>query len=565
MSNAKLTPTELLAEFARFPEMNPGPVVHMDRTGVISLANTAAREFFGRDGLTGASWRTICDALDDATWRRVIELGERVSLELDRDGRCVMFTHVRSPTDLSVFAFGADITERRKAERTLALQAAELEQVARFPDMNPGPVLRLDLDGCVLLANVAARRVFGSSVVGRKWREMVPAVTDERWQTIVAADGVVPVEARVETVDYVLAHRRDHAGRLVFVFGADVSAQKSAERALRHSEKLAMLGTLAAGVTHELNNPAAATCRAAEQLREAFRAREAATRALDATALPDDARMQLLAIDAAGRERALRQEMLDPMARADREAALEDWLVARHVPDAWQLAPSLAAQDVTIETLDALSADVPADSVAPAVTWLATGFPVHALLNDIRDGSARIAEIVQALKVYSHLGQAPVQSVDLRTEIDSTLVILRSKLRNGITVKREFDDGVPEVAASGGELNQVWTHLINNAVDALGGEGTITIRTRRDGAWAVVEIEDDGPGIPAEHQSRVFDPFFTTKEPGKGTGLGLATSHSIVTDQHRGRIAVRSHPGCTCFTVMLPLDAVAAPASRSPS
>jgi len=276
-----------LAELARFPEMNPGPVVQLDRSGTILLANTAARTFFGRDTLIGLSWLDVCDTMDTAAWAGVLEQDERTSLEVERDARCVMFTHVRSASDQTVFAFGADITERRRAEHRARDQAAALAEVARFPDMNPGPVLRLDLAGCVLLANLAARRVFGAELVGRSWLDIAPGMTAEQWRIIVAATDIVSLEARVGDADFVFAHRRDHQGALVFVFGADVSAQKRAERALRQSDKLATLGTLAAGVAHELNNPAAAARRAAQQLGETLVMRDAANLALSAVTLPN--------------------------------------------------------------------------------------------------------------------------------------------------------------------------------------------------------------------------------------------------------------------------------------
>jgi signal transduction histidine kinase len=194
--------------------------------------------------------------------------------------------------------------------------------------------------------------------------------------------------------------------------------------------------------------------------------------------------------------------------------------------------------------------------------WSASLYPAYALMFEIGQGSARISEIVGALKSYSYLGQAPVQSVDVHDGLDNTLVILRNKLRLGITVRREYGNHLPRVQAHGSELNQVWTNLINNAIDALGGSGTITIRTRRRDGWAVVEIEDDGPGIPEDIQPRIFDPFFTTKAPGEGTGLGLSTSYSIVTEKHRGELRVESHPGFTCFSVRLPPEAASEPAAE---
>ena len=190
---------------------------------------------------------------------------------------------------------------------------------------------------------------------------------------------------------------------------------------------------------------------------------------------------------------------------------------------------------------------------------LTTVFRVHTLSYEIGQGSARISEIVGALKSYSYLGQAPVQAVDLHEGLDNTLVILRNKLKVGIRVHRDYGADVPRVPAYGSELNQVWTNLLDNAADAMGGKGEITIRTRREPGWAVVEICDNGPGIPQSVQARIFDPFFTTKAPGKGMGLGLSTSYSIITDKHKGTVSVASRPGRTWFTVRLPLQSATQP------
>jgi signal transduction histidine kinase len=233
------------------------------------------------------------------------------------------------------------------------------------------------------------------------------------------------------------------------------------------------------------------------------------------------------------------------------------------VPGAWELAPALAAQELEPAALDQLSAALPVAALGTALVWLAAAFPVHALLHEIGQCAGRMSEIVDALRGYTYLGQAPVQPVDLHHGIDNTLVILRNKLKQGITVRRDYCSDLPLVPAYGSELNQVWTNLLDNAADAMNGKGTITIRTRRRDGWAVVEVEDDGPGIPADAVSRVFEPFFTTKAPGAGTGLGLSTSYAIITKKHRGAVTVESEPGLTRFTVRLPLEGQLAAAKNS--
>ncbi|MGH9258936.1 MAG: sensor histidine kinase, partial [Acidimicrobiales bacterium] len=327
---------------------------------------------------------------------------------------------------------------------------------------------------------------------------------------------------------------------------------------LRQSEKLATLGTLAAGVAHELNNPAAATRRAAEQLREAFARLERDHLRLDAVALTPAGRDELRSLEEQARVRAARPGDLDALTRADRETAVEAWLEEHGVADPWDVAPPLVGLGVQPSALSQLATALPGDALGPALASAASAYLVYSLLHEIGQGSARVSEIVGALKSYSFLGEAPVRAVDLHEGLDNTLVILRSKLKEGIRVHREYAADLPPVPAHGSELNQVWTNLLDNAADAMGGQGAITIRTHRAAGWAVVEIEDDGPGIPIAIQSKVFDPFFTTKAPGKGTGLGLSTSYSIVTGTHRGTIAVESRPGFTRFTVRLPLESPSA-------
>ena len=196
----------------------------------------------------------------------------------------------------------------------------------------------------------------------------------------------------------------------------------------------------------------------------------------------------------------------------------------------------------------------PEPKFAIVIDWLSFKHTIYSLVSDIGLGTDRIVDLVKALKSYTFMDQAEVQAVDVREGLDNTLIILQNKLKGGVTVVRDYADDVQVIDASAGELNQVWTNLIDNAIDAMGGEGTLIVRTRQEGPWIVVEIEDDGPGIPEENRSRIFEPFFTTKGPGDGTGLGLNISRNLVVQKHRGEISVESKPGRTCFAVRLPLD-----------
>ena len=448
-------------------------------------------------------------------------------------------------------ALAAEI-ERLKAE--VARLSADLAEHERFPDINPGPLFRMDRDAIVILANIAARTVFGDSLVGCCWRDVCPGMTMDLWKRILSTDEIIRLETRVGELEFVFQHRNDAHSGLIFCFGSDVTMQRQAERTLRQSEKMATLGTLAAGIAHELNNPAAATRRAADQLREAFARLETAQTLRDKANFSDGERTLLKNLAERAAEAARHPGDLDAMTRADREAEVEDWLEAHGFAEPWEMAPALVSAGFERPALEDVARQLGSDALTAAIAWIGAALPVYALAYEIGNGSARISEIVGALKSYSYLGQAPVQEIDLREGLDNTLIILRSKLKQGIDVRRDYGADVPRVLAHGSELNQVWTNLLDNAADALGGKGHITIRTRLQDPWAVVEIEDDGPGIPDEVQPKIFDPFFTTKEPGKGTGLGLATTYSIIRNKHHGEIGFQSRPGRTVFTVKLPLE-----------
>jgi signal transduction histidine kinase len=281
---------------------------------------------------------------------------------------------------------------------------------------------------------------------------------------------------------------------------------------------------------------------------------EGAQRQLQRCAFSDAQWQTLQELGHYARTRATQPTEFDALARGDREYELEAWLEARGVSDAWEYASTLVNLSYSTQELGAMAEHFAADQLPTVICWLKATYDISGLLNEIGQGAERISQIVKALKTYSYLDQAPVQAVDVHEGLDNTLVILRHKLESGIGVRREYAPDLPRIQAYGSELNQVWTNILDNAADAMDGQGQIIIRTRQDGDWIVVEIEDNGPGIPPEIQPRLFDPFFTTKPPGQGTGLGLDISYNIIAHRHRGDIKVISRPGTTCFQVWLPVN-----------
>jgi signal transduction histidine kinase len=337
------------------------------------------------------------------------------------------------------------------------------------------------------------------------------------------------------------------------------------EVTLRQNEKLATLGKLSAGMAHELNNPAAAVLRSAAQLQAAIDNLKRVNLHLADLDLSPPQMQALLEIDRLIQDRAKQLPESDDLSgsaaitRSDREAEVEAWLSAKEVLRAWEFAPSLVNIGLSPGDLETFDTTFSAAQLQQVIEWLHCTYTASMLVNEIGVGAGRISELVRALKSYAYLDQAPLQPVDIHQGLDDTLVILRSKLKQGVAVQRQYAPDLPHILAYGSELNQVWTNLIDNAIDALladdqaPAQPVITLRTFKQGEWVLVEVEDNGPGIPEQALSRLFDPFFTTKPPGKGTGLGLNISHNIIVQKHHGKIDVESRPGETRFTVHLPI------------
>ena len=317
-------------------------------------------------------------------------------------------------------------------------------------------------------------------------------------------------------------------------------------------QQLLALGALSAGLTHELNNPAAAALRANAALRD----RVAGMRHKLAMLAKEDVDPRLLRLLVDVQEEAVQAvpeaPKLTPIQESEREDALSEWLDEHGVPDGWELAPIFVGAGTTPEFLDRVADQAPPAMLEGAVRWLAYTLETELLMHEITDSVARISSLVAAAKQYSNMDRAPHERVDIHAGLKSTLVMLAGKLR-GLEVVKDFDTSLPKVPVYAGELNQVWTNLIDNAVQAMDGHGTLTVRTSMDGDRVRVEIGDTGPGVPEKLRQRIFEPFFTTKPVGQGTGLGLDVCYRIVVGRHGGDLAVESRPGDTRFIVRLPL------------
>jgi signal transduction histidine kinase len=322
---------------------------------------------------------------------------------------------------------------------------------------------------------------------------------------------------------------------------------------MRQQEKLAALGRLSAGLAHELNNPAAAGRRAAQQLREAIATVQSRLLVVCEELFPTNERQQLIRLQQEAVAYTATAIRLDPLTQSDREDALTDWLDDHDISDAWKLAPILVSGGITEEKLEAIATEFSPEAFTEALTWLTETLTLTGLVNEVEQSTARISQLVKAIKSYSYMDQAPLQEIDIHEGIDNTLTILNHKLKYGITVKRDYAPDLPRINAYGSELNQIWTNIIDNAVYAMQGKGELSIATALMHEQIQINITDNGPGIPAEVQSRIFEPFFTTKGVGDGTGLGLDIVCKIV-KRHRGTIQVQSQPGKTTFQICLPLQ-----------
>jgi signal transduction histidine kinase len=306
--------------------------------------------------------------------------------------------------------------------------------------------------------------------------------------------------------------------------------------------KLISLGTMAAGLAHELNNP------------EAFRLSSAKAVELGALGMSPEERLIVAGLPEDVASRAENARELDSLERSDLEDEVALWLEDRGVEEAWNLSPTLVGAGLDAQWLDGLENRLSESSIGEVVAWLASEVAGEELLREIRHASTRISELVGAVKSYSHMDKAASRQVDVHAGLNSTLILLGHKLKKGdVEVVRDYEKNLPRVCGHAGELNQVWTNLLDNAIDAVDGHGRITIRTASENGRILVEVCDDGPGIPDDARERIFEPFYTTKDVGEGTGLGLDIAHRVVVEDHKGDIRVLSEPGDTRFQVRLPI------------
>ncbi|SAL04292.1 periplasmic sensor signal transduction histidine kinase [Caballeronia calidae] len=324
----------------------------------------------------------------------------------------------------------------------------------------------------------------------------------------------------------------------------------------RNREKLAALGKLSAGLAHELNNPASAVSRALDYMLDGLATLEDSALALGLHAVPRET-VDALRTMAARSAMQTGVSVGDALRVSEAESRLGDWLGSHGTAKPWLAAPCLVAHGITSDDLEPLAARLNADQLDAAVSWIAQVLELRSVMHEAKRGAARIFDLVKAMKSYTFMDQGPRQEVDIHAGIEDTLTVMGHELKRGIVIMRDFDSGMPRLPAYGSELNQVWTRIIENAVEAMNGQGELTIRTRRDADRGVVEFIDSGPGIPQDAIPHLFEPFFTcnlvSQTQGQGLGMGLHVAYRIVVNRHGGTIEAASRPGETIFRVTLPL------------
>ncbi len=440
-------------------------------------------------------------------------------------------------------------------------QLAEWVPVARTYHVDAGAIIAeqgAENRGMQLLLEGEAQATIvdqaGNEPVGRHkaptWMGAIAALTGGRMGVRMQAETACRL-ALVETADFRrLAFAQPAIHRRVMQAVAPVMSRVTSIEQSR--ERLTSLGTMAAGLAHELNNPAAAARRAAQQMTEALEVISASLARFVEAGVEREQAGALVVLQQQATSHAATSTALGALDAADAEEDLIARLEALGVEEPWRLAEPLAVAGVDQDWLDEV-ARLAGPATDAAVRWVAASVAAGRLAAELEESTERMSSLVGAVKSYAYMDRGDLVEVDLHEGLETTLAVLGYKLKQTeITIAREYDRALPKLTVRGSELNQVWTNLLDNAIDALGERGTITIATRADGECAIVEITDDGPGVPADVAPRIFDPFFTTKDVGYGTGLGLATARRIVVDRHDGSLTLDSSPGRTTFRVRLP-------------
>lgn len=420
-----------------------------------------------------------------------------------------------------------------------------------FHEGRPADVWWVLLEGVINLVRKVGgeETVLGSMTSPGQWAGGFQAWDDHG---VYFATGRAAARGRVFTLSSTDLRDLSHAW---FPFGVHfieglVNTVRRIESTARQREALVALGTLAAGLAHELNNPASAATRAVDSLHQIS---DTLMTSLGRLAQGPITATQFVALDSLRRQIEPPSTELDSFVLAEREEVLSDWMSDHGVDRDWLIAPPLAAAGLDLAWCEQV-AQLLGNTLGAGLEWVASTLSLNAVLAEVKESTGRISELVAAVRSYSQLDRASLQVTDIVEGIESTLVMLSHKLKGGVTVVRDYGADVPRIDAMAGELNQVWTNLIDNAIDAMDGTGTLRISTRvNDLGWVQVEINDSGPGMPPEAQAHAFEPFYTTKDVGKGTGLGLDISRRIIVERHHGEIDIESVPGSTTLRVRLPL------------
>ena len=426
-----------------------------------------------------------------------------------------------------------------------------------YAEGDPATRFYVLLEGTVVLsrrlrgADIEATRTSQPGVYGGAWQAYLGDRVPQRYPSSMRV--TEPSRFFVLDADVFAQLMNEWFPMAVHLLGGGFRYRATTQGLTGQRERLLALGSLSAGLTHELNNPAAAAVRATGSLRERIVGMRQKLSMIAAEPHDRKSLEALTRLQEEAAERAPKARALSPLEASDSEDAIAGWMDSRGLDDGWRLAPAFVAAGLDVAWLEQVAATVDAGTLEAALGWLSCTVETELLMNEIEDAVTRISALVGAAKQYSQLDRAPYQVVDVHELLDSTLAILAGKIPPGIRVVKEYDRSLPAIPAYAAELNQAWTNLIDNAVSAMGQTGVLTVRTGLDRDRVVVDICDTGPGVPQEIRERIFEPFFTTKPVGQGTGLGLDITFRIVVNKHRGDIAVESVPGDTRFRVRLPV------------